>query len=161
MNIVFEQLNPENFEKARAIDRSDIPENFVDTADTIMDITNYGLENGLIGHTYLIRSDGEYIGLIMIGEALVWDTDPPQLREEPFYRLMGFVLDKKCRGQGIGGEAMEKAIDKVYEDFGVRPIILGCHKDNTRAAEFYIKHGFKKTEFKEGNDVDYLRYPKK
>lgn len=161
MEITFEQLTQENYNAACAIDRDDIPESFVDTASTIMEINDYGLEHNLIGHTFLIRCDGAYAGLILLGEAIPWDTDPPQVKQEPFYRLMGFVIDRKYRSRGIGGLAMEGTIARVYEDFGVRPIVMGCHKENERAAAFYEKHGFIKTDYMEGNDRYYLRYPKK
>ena len=159
MEITFEQLTQENYDAACAIDREDIPESFVDTASTIMEINEYGLEHNLIGHTYLIRCDGKCVGLILLGEAIPWGTDPPQVKEEPFYRLMGFVIDKKVRGRGIGALALEGTIERVYEDFGVRPIVLGCHRENARAAAFYEKHGFKKTDYMECNDCYYLRYP--
>lgn len=161
MEITFEQLTHENYNAACAIDRDDIPESFVDTASTIMEINDYGFEHDLIGHTYLIRCDGSCVGLILLGEAIPWETDPPQVQQEPFYRLMGFVIDKNFRSKGIGGLALEGTIDRVYQDFGVRPIVMGCHKDNDRAAAFYEKHGFKKTDYMEGNDCYYLRYPEK
>ena len=97
------------------------------------------------------------IGLILLGEAIPWETDPPEMRREPFYRLMGFVVDRQHRGRGIGGEILEKTIQIVYRDFGRRPIALGCHKDNTRAERFYLRHGFKKTNAMEENDYYYLR----
>ena len=40
----------------------------------------------------------------------------------------------------------------------VRPIALGCHRDNTRAA-FYLRLGFRPTSAMEGEDIYYLRYP--
>ena len=159
MEITFEQLTHENYNAACAIDRDDIPESFVDTASTIMEINDYGFEHDLIGHTYLIRCDGSCVGLILLGEAIPWETDPPQVQQEPFYRLMGFVIDKNFRSKGIGGLAPEGTIARVYQDFGVRPIVMGCHKDNDRAAAFYEKHGFQKTDYMEGNDCYYLRYP--
>lgn len=100
---------------------------------------------------------GEYVGLLLLGEAIPWDTDPVEMQNEPFYRLMGFVIDKKYRSNGLGGEILEKAIDEVYKDFGKRSIALGCHKDNTRAANFYLKHGFERTGVFEGNDEYFLR----
>ena len=160
MEITFEQLTHQNFSAARALDRDDIPESFVDTAATIMEITDYGYENNLIGHTYLILCDGRYAGLILLGEAIPWDTDPPEVHQQPFYRLMGFVISREFRGKGVGGEALEKTIAKVYEDFGVRPLVLGCHKDNSRAAAFYERHGFHRTDYMEGNDCYYLRFPR-
>ena len=160
MEITFEQLTHQNFSAARALDRDDIPESFVDTASTIMEITDYGYENNLIGHTYLILCNGRYAGLILLGEAIPWDTDPPEVHQQPFYRLMGFVISREFRGKGVGGEALEKTIAKVYEDFGVRPLVLGCHKDNPRAAAFYERHGFHRTDYMEGNDCYYLRFPR-
>lgn len=157
MNFKFEELTHDNYQYACAIKRDDIPEAFVDTASTIMDITDYGIQHNYIGHTFLVRMDEKYVGLLLLGEAIPWDTDPDEMKKEPFYRLMGFVIDKDYRGQGLGGEILEKAILRVYEDFGRRPIALGCHKDNIRAAKFYMRHGFRKTNAMEGNDEYYLR----
>lgn len=86
-------------------------------------------------------------------------SDPPEMKSQPFYRLMGFVIDKNYRGIGIGSRVLEMTVDKVYKDFGVRPIALGCHKDNVSAARFYTKHHFRKTGYMEKDDIYYLRYP--
>lgn len=158
MKLQFEELTHQNYPDACKIDRDDISEAFVDTASTIMNTTCYGVEHHCLGHTFLIRYDENPIGLILLGEAIPWETDPPEMRNEPFYRLMGFVIDKKYRGRGIGGEILEKTIQFVYDDFGKRPIALGCHKDNIQAERFYLRHGFKKTSFMEGNDYYYLRF---
>ena len=154
-----EQLTHENYEAVRGIDRSDIPVAFVDTVDTIMQITDYGFEHHFIGHTYAVRAGDAYIGLILLGEALHWPTDPPEMSERPFYRLMGFAIDRRYRGRGIGGQVLEQTVQAVYRDFGVRPIALGCHRDNVAAARFYERHGFHKTPYCESNDCYYLRYP--
>ena len=157
MNIEFEELTYSNYKYACEIERDDIPEEFVDTASTLMEITDYGITHHCIGHTFLVRVDGKYIGLLLLGEAIPWETDPEEMRKEPFYRLMGFVIDKEYRCKGLGGEILEKAITRVYDDFGKRSIALGCHKDNVRAARFYEKHGLVKTNVFEGNDEYYLR----
>ena len=159
MNIELEELTHKNIALAGGIDRSDISEKFVDNVNTIMEYTDYGIEHGCIGHTFMIKGNGVPVGLILLGEAIDWKTDPPEMKSEPFYRLMGFVIDKKYRGKGIGGKALEMTIAEVYREFGVRPIALGCHKENESAAKFYVKHGFKKTEYMEQNDIYYLRYP--
>ena len=39
------QLTHDNFRDARAINRDDIPEAWVDTADTLMEVTDYGAEH--------------------------------------------------------------------------------------------------------------------
>ena len=158
--IILELLDDHNIDQVRAIRREDISEAFVDNADTIMELTQYGLEHNCLGYTYAIRYGEKYIGVILLGEAIPWETDPVEMNGVPFYRLMGFVLDREYRGRGIGGHVLELVIQRIYEDFGVRPIALGCHRDNVEAARFYEHHGFYRTEAMEGNDVYYLRYPK-
>lgn len=160
-NIDLEPLTEENAEKLREIQRDDISTDFVDDADTIIELTQYAVRHNCIGDTYAVKYKNEYIGVILLGEAIEWETDPPEMKETPFYRLMGFVIDKRYRGLGLGSYVLEKAIDTCYEKYGARPIALGCHKDNKGGERFYLRHGFKKTEYMEGNDYYYLRYPVK
>ena len=158
-DISLEPLTDLNIDKVRKIQRDDISTDFVDDADTIMELTQYGLEHGCIGDTLAIKYKSEYIGVILLGEAIEWETDPPEMKGTPFYRLMGFVIDKRYRNSGFGSYVLERVIENCYKKYGERPIALGCHKDNKRAAEFYMRHGFKKTEYMEGGDFYYLRYP--
>lgn len=157
-DIHFEFLTAQNIMESRGIQRDDVSTEFVDDADTLLELTEYGEAHGCIGHTYLIKYHSDCIGILLLGEALPWETDPEEMRRQPFYRLMGFVIDKRYRGRGIGGYALEAAIADCYREFGARPIALGCHKDNWKAAEFYQRHGFQKTDAMEGNDHYYLRY---
>ena len=158
-DIHFEPLTEDNIAEVRAIHREDISEAFVDGVDTIMEITQYGIDHCCLGHTYAIKYKEVYIGVILLGEAIPWETDPDEMRGKPFYRLMGFVIDNRYRGQGIGEYVLERVINICYQEFGVRPIALGCHKDNHKAEKFYLRHGFTKTDAMEGNDYYYLRYP--
>ncbi len=157
MGISLEELTHSNFQNAQEIQRDDIPKSWVDSVETLMEITDYGVEHKCIGHTFLVKINGKCIGILLLGEAIPWDTDPIEMKNKPFYRLMGFVIDKSYRSKGFGGEILERAIHEVYQDFGKRPIALGCHKENTRAAMFYEKHGFKRTGVFEGNDEYFLR----
>lgn len=157
--ISIELLTEENIDLVRGIQRDDISEEWVDSVETIMEITQYGIEHNCIGHTYAIKFDDIYIGLILLGEAIPWVTDPEEMNGVAFYRLMGYVIDKRYRGQGIGGYVLEMVIDTIYQEYGVRPIALGVHRENLNAARFYIRHGFKQTDVMEGNDYYYLRYP--
>lgn len=159
MRITLELMTESRYSEATAIDRSDIPEAFVDSLETIMELHRYGLEHACIGHTFLVMADGHCVGLMLLGEAIPWETDPEEMRSEPFYRLMGFVIDRNYRGCGIGTEALKMAVERVYEDFGVRPVALGVHHENHRAAAFYIRCGFQPTDAMEGNDRYYLWYP--
>ena len=157
MDITLEQLTHDNYDEALTIDRTDIPNEWVDDVPALMGFTDYGAEHELIGHTFLARLDGRAVGIIMIGEALEWDTDPEEMKEKPFYRVMGFALDKDQRNKGIGGVILEEAINKVYEEFGRRSLTLGVHKENTRVRAFYERHGFRPTGVYEGNDEYFLR----
>lgn len=157
--IELELLTEQNIDAVCAIHREDIPDSWVDNADTLWELTRYGLAHQCIGHTYAIKNADTYIGVILLGEAIPWETDPKEMDGVPFYRLMGFVIDQRYRSKGIGGQVLELVIDTIYQEFGIRPIALGVHKDNHRAARFYEKHGFKPTNAMEGNDLYYLRYP--
>ena len=159
MEITLELLTADNLDEARAIDRADVPTAYVDDADALWELTCYGLRHGCIGHTYVIRVDGACAGVILMGEAIPWETDPPEMRLEPFYRIMGFVMDRRYRGQGLGGRALETVISRICADFGVRPVALGVHEENAGAARFYARHGFRPTSAMEGADRYYLRYP--
>lgn len=153
-------LTEDNYAKVRNIDRSDVGEDFVDSVDTIMELTRYGNEHRCIGRTYTVKYDGRYIGVLLLGEAIEWKTDPPEMKNEPFYRLMGFIIDQNFRGKGIGGFVLETVIGKCFDEFGIRPIALGCHRDNYAAERFYLSHGFVKTEYMDGNDYYFLRRQK-
>lgn len=158
--IILELLTEKNIDTVRAIHREDIPVSWVDNADTLWELTQYGLEHNCIGHTYAIKQDDDYIGVILLGEAIPWETDPEEMKNEPFYRLMGFVIDNRYRGQGIGGKALEMVVDAIYREYGVLPIALGVHKDNHGAARFYERHGFAGMDAMEGNDRYFIRFPK-
>lgn len=157
--ITLEPLTEKNLDEARAIDRSDVPEDFVDTVDELMELTRYGLEHGCAGRTFLIRCGGVCAGVLLLGEAIPWETDPEEMGAQPFYRLMGFVLGREYRGRGVGARALEDAVRQVYRAFGPRPIALGCHRDNAGGERFWLRQGFCKTQAMEGDDFYYLRYP--
>ena len=158
--IDLELLSEANIDAVRAIHREEIPESWVDSADTLWELTRYGLDHNCIGHTYAVKQDDAYIGVILLGEAIPWETDPAQMKLELFYRLMGFVIDNRYRSQGIGSKVLEMVIGTIYAEYGVRPIALGVHKDNSCAARFYEKHGFTPVDAMEGNDRYFIRYPK-
>ena len=141
------------------IDRSDISEDWVDSITYIMDQHRYGLAHHCIGHTYAIYAANTCIGVLLMGEAIPWPCDPPEFENTPFYRIMGFVIDKAWRGQGIGSQVLETAIRQVYTEFGPRPILIGVQQDNTRAADFYLRHGFRPTDSWDEDDRFYLRHP--
>lgn len=151
-------LTEENLPLAQAIDRDDVSGAFVDSADAIWELTRWGQAHGCVGHTFLVMYTGRCIGLILLGEAIPWASDPPEMAARPFYRLMGFVLDRRYRGRGLGGQVLEMAIARCFRDFGPRSIALGVHRDNLRAGQFYRRHGFVQTRYMEGDDFYYLKF---
>ncbi|MDE6516896.1 MAG: GNAT family N-acetyltransferase [Acetatifactor sp.] len=143
--ITLEILDKENWQEALCIDREDISLDFVDSVEGIIELTRYGEEHNCIGHTYLIRLDGQCVGIILMGEGIPWEVDPPQIAGRPFYRIMGFIIDRAYRRRGIGSYVLEEVIQQVYQEFGSRPIVIGCHVDNVSAMEMYQRHGFVNT----------------
>lgn len=97
--ITLEPLTEDNLAEARAIRRAGVPEDFVDTVDELMELTRYGLEHRCAGRTFLARLEGAPVGVILLGEAIPWSTDPEEMRGRPFYRLMGLLIDSRCRGR--------------------------------------------------------------
>ena len=52
----------------------------------------------------------------------------------------------------MGNYVLEKVIEDCYQEFGIRPIALGVHKDNQAAAQFYLRNRFTKRDDMEGKD---------
>ena len=77
--ITLELLSDSNIEDVRKIQRDDISEAFVDTADTIIELNQYGIDHNCQGHTYIMKRADESIGVILPGEAHAWDTDPEEM----------------------------------------------------------------------------------
>ena len=157
MDFTLEDLTFENCDKAYEIDRTDIPNSFVDDVPTLIATLKFGYENKLKGHAFLITKNDRVIGTILLGEGLYCDTDPLVLKDKSFYRLVFFVLDKNFRDKGFGSKILETTIENVYKDFGKHPIVLGVHKDNEKAARFYLKNGFTKTSCMDGDDYCFIR----
>ena len=130
IDFTLENLTFENCSRAYEIDRSDIPDDFVDDVPTLIATLKFGFEN-----------------------------DPQEVKDKPFYRLVFFVLDKNFRGKGLGKQILEKTIETVYKDFGRYPVVLGVHKDNEKAFQFYLKNGFVKTAYMDGDDYVMIKNP--
>ena len=159
MNFTFEPLTFENCSRAYEIDRADISDAFVDDVPTLIESLKFGFENNLKGHAFLITKGCRAIGTILLGQGIYCENDPEELKDKPFYRLVFFVLDRNFRGKGLGSKILESTIEKVYNDFGIHPIVLGVHKDNEKAALFYLKNGFTKTSCMDGDDYCFIKNP--
>ena len=157
--IRLEALNAANQRDVLQIDRSDISEDWVDAIPAILDLHQYGLDHGCIGRTYAVYAADTCIGMILMGEAFPWPCDPPEVAGVACYRIMGFVIDKAWRDKGVGSQVLESVIARIFDEFGPRPILIGVQQDNTRAADFYLHHGFSPTDSWDEDDLFYIRYP--
>lgn len=155
--VTLEVLNDQNREVLLHLNRDDISLKFVEDVAETLEQAEYGDAHKLRGHCYAVKCGGTYAGVILIGEGLAWECDPPEIKGTFFYRIMGFVLDKRYRGLGIGSAAMEQAIRNVYEEYGRAPIVIECHEENRRAIRFYEKHGFVNTNVRENEDFYLIR----
>lgn len=155
--ITLELLNEENKIEALGIEREDADIHFVDSVEDIIELTKYGNDHNCIGHTFIIRYDNKCVGIILMGEGIPWKIDPPQINGRRFYRIMGFIIDKAYRCKGIGSYVLEETIKKIYDEFGSRPIVMECHKENLQAMKLYLKHGFQNTYVMDKKDYFLVR----
>ena len=127
------------------LDRKDIPLEYVADVENTISLADYGAKFGLGGRCFAIKYGGKYVGIILIGEAVKNEADPVELKGEKYFRVLGFLIDNKYQGIGIGSLALKKATDEIYRDYGKIPLLLECHKDNERAIKFYEQNGFVNT----------------
>ena len=127
------------------LDRKDIPLEYVADVEHTISLADYGTKFGLGGRCFAIKYGGNYVGIVLIGEAVKNEADPVELKGEKYFRVLGFLIDNKYQGIGIGTIALQKAIKEIYRDYGKIPLLLECHKDNERAIRFYEQNGFVNT----------------
>ena len=92
IDFTLENLTFENCSRAYEIDRSDIPDDFVDDVPILFDTLKFGFENNLKGYAFLITKDGKPIGTILLGER-IRKTD---IRKNNRNSLQGFWQASCC-----------------------------------------------------------------
>lgn len=159
--VALEYLNDGNEAALLQIHREDVPEAYVEDVSATIALAKYGGAQGLKGHCWAVKYRGQYVGILLLGEALEDSRDPEALRGKVFFRLLGFVIDARYRGLGIGSAALEMAIHALYAEYGPAPLLLECHRGNTSAQRFYKKHGFINIGQQNGKGTDFffLRSP--
>ena len=155
--ITLELLNPENEVQVKRIQRDDVPDAFAEEVADTVELAKYGDENHLRGHCYVVKYGERYIGIVLIGEAIEDEADPAELKGTGYFRVMGFVLDRNYRGQGLGSQALELALEEIYREYGKVPILLECHKDNAGAAAFYTQLGVRNTQILNNEDFFFIK----
>lgn len=143
--VLLELLCKDNEDKVLAIDRDDIPEYFAESMAYTIQLSHYGTQHEMKGFCFAIKYFENYVGLILIGEAIKDKADPDEVKDRPYFRVIGFVIDRCYRNRGIGSQAFLLALEKIYHEYGTVPILLECHRKNQTAIIFYEKMGFTNT----------------
>lgn len=143
--VELELLNKNNEKYLLEIQPGDVPLNYVEPISYTLKLGKYGKRNKLKGQCSAIKYDEQYVGLLLIGEAIENLADPEELKGTAYFRLIGFLIDSRYRQLGIGSLALKQAIHNIYTQYGKVPILLECHKENIGALNFYLKIGFRNT----------------
>lgn len=153
--VQLELLNQDNEKYLLQIYREDTPTHFVEEIEDTIALSKYGTQNHLHGHCYAIKYQENYVGIILIGEAIEDDADPKELMGRTYFRILGFVIDSHYRNQGIGSKALRMSMENICNEYGRVAFLLECHKDNLQALRFYEKQGFRNTELINAQDGNY------
>ena len=151
-----ELLDSYNRKEIVKIDRSDIPAEFAAKAEDTIAMADYGKNIGLPGKCFAIKYNKNYVGVLLIGKAVEDAADPVELKGSYYFRVLGFFIQSKYQGLGIGTTALQKAIDEIYSEYGPVTLLLECHKDNEKALAFYEKNGFVNTGKLNNKGTDYF-----
>jgi len=153
--IQIELLNEENEKYLLQIQRDNIPFEYVEDVAFTINTAKFGAEYGYKGRCYAVKYDDNYIGILLIGEAIEEEEDPDEVKGKVFFRILGYVIDSRYQGKGIGSVALNMAIEDIYNEYGKVPLVLECYKENRGAIRFYEKNGFVNTGVINENHGDY------
>ena len=154
--VQLELLDSHNRKEIVKIDRSDIPVEFAAKAEDTIAMADYGKAMALPGKCFAIKYHKNYVGIVLIGKAVEAAADPVELKGSGYFRVLGFFIQSKYQGIGIGTTALQKAIDEIYRDYGPVTLLLECHKDNEKALAFYEQNGFVNTGRMNAKGTDYF-----
>ena len=106
-------------------------------------------EEHIKGHIQLLKKFPDNCGFVATynTEIVGWIHVMLSARIEspPFYEISGFVVDERCRRQGIG----KKLVDEVKlwcVGKDIHKLRVRCNVTRTRAHEFYLSLGFNETK---------------
>jgi ribosomal protein S18 acetylase RimI-like enzyme len=80
--------------------------------------------------------------------------DPQETGRPLQAMLISVYVAAPYRGTGLADELLRLALKAATEELGARLLQLGVHEDNTRAAGFYTRHGFRDTGRREVHPLD-------
>lgn len=149
MAVEIEEVSFENVHSLLSIDFGDTPEAFAERPFMTIAYAYCGLLEQKEGFCSAITENGETAGIVLIGEAVPDENDPPICKNtEKYFRLMGFVIDTSRRGRGIGKAALQKVLQKFDRLYPGCLLLLECHEENSAAYHLYLSGGFTDTGHK-------------
>ena len=98
-------------------------------------------------HILLAKDGTKTIGLI------TFSTRTTALHLAPSALIDELVVSEQYRGQGIGGELLEAAIEECRR-LGCCEMEVGTESSNRKARDFYRKHGFEEEAILLEKDLD-------
>lgn len=79
----------------------------------------------------------------------------PQEANRPLQAmLISVYVAAPYRGTGLADELLQRSVKAAADELAAGLIQLGVHEDNTRAADFYARHGFHDTGRRETYPLD-------
>lgn len=135
---------------------------FVEKPSITISFAYAGINVGYPGFASAIYSDGEPVGIILMGRGPVGSGEPDVLkRYDNVYRLVGLLVDRHFQHRGIGREALKIALEKVkdYPEGDCLPIVLECHKRNRKTMKLYESFKFYNTGTEYGKHYIFVRLP--
>lgn len=162
MQVELTTLSFDNYEEVLALKPKDCQKEYVEDWKTILSFAYIGAVLGLDGVLNIITCDGRPVGRALIGKIDVEPQEPEILQAyEKFYRIMGFFIDEKWQGQGIGSEALKLLLEKIrqYPEGEKLPVALEVEEENIIGKRLYQKFGFFDTGIRYGNSCAFVKLP--
>jgi diamine N-acetyltransferase len=162
MDIKLTTLSFKNYEEVLALKPRDNQKTYVEDWATILAFAYIGVVNGLEGELCIITCDDKPVGRVLIGKIEVEPQEPEVLQKYgQVWRVMGFFIDEKSQGKGIGSEALKLVLNKIssFPDGKKYPIALEVEEANENAKQLYQKLGFYDTGVRYGESCAYVKLP--
>lgn len=162
MEVGLTTLSFDNYEEVLALKPKDSQKEYVEDWKTILSFAYIGSVSGLDGELNIITCDDKPVGSALIGKIEVEPQEPEILQAYgQVYRIMGFFIDEKWQGQGIGSEALNLLLDKIsrYPEGEKLPVALEVEEENTTAKRLYHKFGFFDTGIRYGKSCAFVKLP--
>lgn len=131
MNLIFKEINKDNWEECINLNVSKEQEEFVAP-------NSYSLLEALYGKNLFplaIYDDDKMVGFIM------YEIDD----EDNTMGMCRLMIDQKFQKKGYGREAVLKLLDLIRERYGKIPFFTSFEPENKVAEKLYESVGFKKT----------------